>query len=41
MNTKQRADALKQEALRKMENGEKLTFDDLKLIYGDDDDTED
>lgn len=40
MNTKQRADALKQAALRKMENGEKLTFDDLKLIYGDDDDEE-
>jgi uncharacterized coiled-coil DUF342 family protein len=26
---------LKEEALRKMSSGEKLTFDEMKLIYGD------
>jgi uncharacterized coiled-coil DUF342 family protein len=41
MNTQQRAEAMKQSALKKMENGEKLTFEDLKLIYGDEDDEED
>jgi uncharacterized coiled-coil DUF342 family protein len=40
MNTQQRVEALKQEALRKMENGEKLSFEDLKLIYSDKDDDE-
>lgn len=38
MNTEQRAEALKQAALKKLENGEKLSFEDLKLIYGDEDD---
>jgi phosphoserine phosphatase len=38
MSGEQRAEALRQEALRKMENGEKLTFEDLRLIYGDDED---
>jgi len=40
MNTEQRAEALKQAALKKLENGEKLSFEDLKLIYGDEDDEE-
>ena len=40
MNTQQRAEAMKQAALKKMENGEKLTFEDLKLIYGDEDEKE-
>jgi uncharacterized coiled-coil DUF342 family protein len=26
---------LKEEALKKMASGEKLTFEDMKLIYGD------
>jgi uncharacterized coiled-coil DUF342 family protein len=38
MSAQERAEALRQEALRKMENGEKLTFEDLRLIYGDDED---
>ncbi|MFH2110581.1 MAG: hypothetical protein ABIJ47_04900 [Candidatus Bathyarchaeota archaeon] len=38
MSSQQRAEAMRQEALRKMENGEKLTFEDLRLIYGDDED---
>jgi uncharacterized coiled-coil DUF342 family protein len=38
MNAQQRADAMKQEAIKKMEKGEKLSFDDLKLIYGDEED---
>ena len=38
MSGQQRAEAMRQEALRKMENGEKLTFEDLRLIYGDDED---
>jgi uncharacterized coiled-coil DUF342 family protein len=37
MNAQQRADAMKQAAIKKMENGEKLSFEDLKLIYGDED----
>jgi len=37
MNVKQRAEAMKQAAIKKMENGEKLTFEDMKLIYGDED----
>ena len=40
MNTTQRAEAMKQTAIKKMENGEKLSFEDLKLIYGDEDDEE-
>ncbi|MBN2252263.1 MAG: hypothetical protein JW701_01095 [Kosmotogaceae bacterium] len=40
MNTEQRAEALKQAALKKLESGEKLSFEDLKLIYGDEDDEE-
>lgn len=41
MNTQQRAEAMKQSALRKMENGDKLSFEDLRLIYGEEDDEED
>ncbi len=37
MNAQQRADALKEEALKKMDKGEKLSFQDLRLIYGEDD----
>jgi uncharacterized coiled-coil DUF342 family protein len=40
MNSQQRAQAMKQEALKKMENGDKLSFEDLKLIYGDEEDKE-
>ena len=40
MNATQRAEALKQAAINKMENGEKLSFEDLKLIYGDEEDEE-
>jgi len=40
MNFQQRAQAMKQEALKKMENGDKLSFEDLKLIYGDEKDEE-
>jgi uncharacterized coiled-coil DUF342 family protein len=36
-NTLQKAEALKQAALKKMENGKKISFEDLKLIYGDED----
>jgi phosphoserine phosphatase len=38
MSGEQRVEALRQEAIRKMESGEKLTFEDLRLIYGDDED---
>ena len=41
MNVQQRAEAMKQAAVKKMENGEKLSFEDLKLIYGDEEDEED
>lgn len=41
MNMHQRAEAMKQEAIKKMENGEKLSFEDLKLIYDDKDIEED
>jgi uncharacterized coiled-coil DUF342 family protein len=37
MTTQQRMEEMKQEAIKKMENGQKLTFDDLRLIYGDED----
>lgn len=37
MNANQRAEAMKKEAMDKMGRGEKLSFDDLRLIYGDDD----
>ena len=40
MNTQQRAEAMKKEALKKLENGEKLTFEDLKLIYAEEDEEE-
>ena len=40
MNATQRAEAMKQAAIKKMENGEKLSFEDLKLIYGDEEDEE-
>jgi phosphoserine phosphatase len=40
MSTRQRAEAMKQSALTRMENGEKLSFEDLKLIYGDKEDEE-
>lgn len=40
LNTQQRAEAMKKEAIRKLESGEKLSFDDLKLIYTDDEDDE-
>ena len=35
MNAQQRADAMKKEAMGKMSRGEKLSFEDLRLIYGD------
>jgi len=38
MSTQQRMEAMRQEGLKKMENGGKLTFEDLRLIYGDEDD---
>jgi phosphoserine phosphatase len=38
MSAKQRMEAMRQDALKKMENGGKLTFEDLRLIYGDEDD---
>ncbi len=38
MSAQQRMEAMRQEALKKMENGGKLTFEDLRLIYGDEED---
>lgn len=38
MSARQRMEAMREEALKKMESGGKLTFEDLRLIYGDDDD---
>jgi len=38
MSAQQRMETMRQEALNKMENGGKLTFEDLRLIYGDEDD---
>ena len=38
MSARQRMEAMREEALRKMESGGKLTFEDLRLIYGDEDD---
>lgn len=35
MNANQRAEAMKKEAIDKMSRGEKLSFEDLRLIYGD------
>jgi uncharacterized coiled-coil DUF342 family protein len=35
MNAQQRAEAIKEEAMGKMSRGEKLSFEDLRLIYGD------
>ena len=40
MTVQQRMEEMKKEAVRKMENGEKLTFEDLRLIYGDEEDEE-
>lgn len=40
MTTQQRMEDMKREAVRKMENGEKLTFEDLRLIYGDEEEEE-
>ena len=37
MNAKQRAEAMKKEAVDKMGRGDKLSFEDLRLIYGDKD----
>lgn len=34
MNAQQRAEAMKKEAMEKMSRGEKLSFEDLRLIYG-------
>ncbi len=34
MNAQQRAEAMKKEAMEKMGRGEKLSFEDLRLIYG-------
>ena len=38
MSAQQRMETMRQEALKKMESGGKLTFEDLRLIYGDEDD---
>jgi len=38
MSTRQRMEAMRQEALKKLESGGKLTFEDMRLIYGDEDD---
>jgi uncharacterized coiled-coil DUF342 family protein len=38
MNAQQRAEAMKKEAMDKMSRGEKLSFEDLRLIYGDEED---
>jgi uncharacterized coiled-coil DUF342 family protein len=40
MTAQQRMEEMKKEAVRKMENGEKLTFEDLRLIYGDEEEEE-
>jgi len=37
LTLEERREALRREALRKMESGEKLTLDELKLIYGEED----
>ena len=34
MSVQERKEQMRQEALKKMESGEKLTFEDMKLIYG-------
>jgi uncharacterized coiled-coil DUF342 family protein len=34
MNAQQRAEAMKNEAVEKMGRGDKLSFEDLRLIYG-------
>ncbi len=38
MSTRQRMEAMREDALKKLESGGKLTFEDLRLIYGDEDD---
>lgn len=37
MNAKERAEAMKKEAVDKMSRGDKLSFEDLRLIYGNED----
>lgn len=38
MSTRQRMEVMREDALKKLESGGKLTFEDLRLIYGDEDD---
>jgi uncharacterized coiled-coil DUF342 family protein len=38
LSTQQRMETMRQEALKKLENGGKLTFEELRLIYGEEDD---
>ena len=38
MSARQRMEAMREGALKKLESGGKLTFEDLRLIYGDEDD---
>jgi len=38
MSVRQRMEAMREDALKKLESGGKLTFEDLRLIYGDEDD---
>jgi len=38
MSARQRMEAMREEALKKLESGGKLTFEDMRLIYGDEDD---
>ncbi|MCW4050321.1 MAG: hypothetical protein NWE89_11370 [Candidatus Bathyarchaeota archaeon] len=40
MSSRRLMESMKQEALKKMENGKKLTFEDMRLIYGDEEDDE-
>lgn len=40
MSTEARAEEMRREALRKMEAGGKLTFEEMRLIYGDEDEIE-
>ncbi len=38
MSTRQRMEAMREDALNKLKSGGKLTFEDMQLIYGDEDD---
>jgi uncharacterized coiled-coil DUF342 family protein len=38
MSVRQRMEAMREDALKKLESGGKLTFEDMRLIYGDEDD---